>query len=200
MCAVNSIAKTHKIDAKLRYYVNLWNKTCDGRSRITEQQALCIQAFLASPDPKLRNNMTKSYMSVYPTCKIESARVAASNLFKMGKIVKTVEAVLAEEGVTKNSALREQLDLISEAKKAKQFSAAVTANKPILEMVGLTSSDKNININHNFDFKNLDGLSNKEISEKLDALLNCETFDDVIDGEVIDDFDEPELIEEKNKP
>ena len=196
MCAVNSIAKTHKIDAKLRYYVNQWNKTCDGRSRITEAQALVIQAYLASPDPKLRNNMTKSYMSVYPTCKIESARVAASNLFKMGKIVKTVEAVLAEEGVTKNSALREQLDLISEAKKAKQFSAAVTANKPILEMVGLTSSDKNININHNIDIKGLDALSSRELNEKLDALLNCETFDEVIDGEIVDE-EEPELIEAK---
>lgn len=135
-------------------------------------------------------------MSVYPTCKIESARVAASNLFKMGKIVKTIEATLAEEGVTPASTIRQQKELIEGAAKAKQFSAALSGNKAFLEATGVLKNEKTVNINHNIDIKSLDGLSSRELNEKLDALLNCETFDEVIDGEVVDEFD-TELLEAK---
>lgn len=132
-------------------------------------------------------------MSIYTEIGVKSARVNSSKLFMKPKIIDTIEKTLAEEGVTKRSALREQLDIIDGAKKSNQWSAAGTANKPILEMVGLIRDEKTINVNHNVDFKNLDGLSNKEISEKLDALLGMDV-NDIIEGE-FEEIEEPELLE-----
>jgi hypothetical protein len=170
--AVKTLKDRKRVDARIR--------KIGKQNKLNENQINFVHTFLCDPDPKIRNNQVRSYLKTYPNSTYNGA-ISKSSLAmrKNQKIIKTIEQVLEEVHVTQKSVLEEQLDLIKESKKHKNFGAAVQANKPMLEIVGLTKKESTIHHDISIDVKGLDQLSTKELHEKMESLLNS----DVIDGE-----------------
>jgi len=172
--AVNTLASRHRIDPKIRHFGKL--------NKLNENQLYFVHTFLCDPDPKIRNNQARSWMKAYPKSSYFSAVNKASlAMRKNPKIIKTVEAALADEGITPSSTIRTHKELIEGAGKAGKFSAAISGNRDFMEATGVLKKETTVNHNVQIDLKNLDKLSLKELNERMESLLNS----DVIEGEIV---------------
>ena len=138
------------------------------RNGLKPNEIVSVQAYVTNGFKK-----SPAYGLTHPAQKPASRNANCHQMFRKPAVIETIEAVLADNRISKGSVLKRHNEMIDEARDAGQFGVAISGNKDLWKLVGLEAEKQN---NTNIFISNTGDLR----LDKIDSIL----LSDVIEGEI----------------
>jgi len=132
------------------------------------KQAQTINDYLLNPETK--GNITASYLLNHKSTQ-GSADSLASRMLDNVKVIKTIEEVLVDNDITKNSIIQTHKQIQSEALADKDFTNARETNRDFMKITGILKNDNTTPIIAVQVVNNINNMQPEEIDNTLNELL-----------------------------
>ena len=170
--------KTYKVKIKLpepiekQNAIKKINKSVFKRSienGLQLKQAQTINDFILNPETK--GNIKASYLLNHKSKNPANAQVNGSKMLSNPIIIKTIEEVLVDNDITKNSIIQTHKQIQQKALDDKDFTNARETNRDFMRITGILKNDNTTPIINLAVVNNINNMQPDEIDSTLNELL-----------------------------